>query len=247
MGSYKEKNISYGIACCRKSTFTKEYEILFIKKRLSYSFKCFLTGTYNINNKYSILKLLNTMTINEKIKILVIESFEHLWCEYKQQKIDKIYNKNKFMGYKKKFESLKEKDNGLFFKSLLEESDNTELIWEVPKGHSEGNEEPLKTAIREFKEETNIDKKHYKILYDVKPVVYSFIDNNIHYVYKYYIAIMKDSLFIPNISFNNIDSRYEISDIKFCSQSEIKFLNKNEKFIKFFQTIKKIAKNHNKK
>lgn len=57
---------SYGLALARKNHITGQYELLFIKKRLTYAYITFVKGIYNKNNDNELLKLFNNMTIEEK-------------------------------------------------------------------------------------------------------------------------------------------------------------------------------------
>ena len=68
---------SYGIALVRKN-INNIYEILFIKKRLSYAFIAFIKGIYNRNNDNDILRLLNNMTLDEKFCIMSL-NFNIMW------------------------------------------------------------------------------------------------------------------------------------------------------------------------
>ena len=62
--------------------------------------------------------------------------------------------------------------------------------WSIPKGHVEGNETEVETALREVKEETNIDAK---IVGDFKKVItYSPKDK-----------VIKDVVFFTGIPLNN--------------------------------------------
>jgi len=226
---------SYGIACCKKNKLTNEYEILLIKKKASYAYITFCKGIY-VNN-YDIIQLFNKMTLNEKLIILSYD-FKLIWyhCFLSYDETDKRLIKSK-----KKFDKYI-KNNSKYIYNIISESKNVELIWEIPKGHVNKNEENINAAIREFYEETHINKSKYKILYDVKPLIYSFTDENIHYIYYYYIAVMIDHKFIPKVSYKSSHMLFETSDIKFLPINSLFSINREYKFINLVKKIIKFAK-----
>ena len=76
----KQSNIviSYGIALTKKNKNTNNYELLFIKKRVTYAYITFIKGIYNKNNDNELIKLFNNMTIEEKICIMSL-NFNIMW------------------------------------------------------------------------------------------------------------------------------------------------------------------------
>lgn len=228
---------SYGVACCRKNPYcvNGQYEILFIKKRITYSFIEFVNGTYQQKNLFN---LINSMSTNEKILILTF-NFKLIWYHCNMS----CSNNKRYIKAKNKFDNLYKSDDGFKLKDMINESTNEELIWEIPKGRCKKNELPINAAIREFEEETNIDKLKYKVLYDKEPIVFSFCDNNINYVYYYFIGIMLDNYYEPKINYFVNNMVFEISDIKFVNTNLIKSLNKNISFHNMIKKIIKIVKN----
>ena len=71
---------SYGVALVRNNKINNQnnYEILFIKKRLTYAYIAFIKGIYNRNNDNDILRLLDKMTIDEKFCIMSL-NFNIMW------------------------------------------------------------------------------------------------------------------------------------------------------------------------
>lgn len=224
---------SYGIACCRKNTETGNYEILLVKKRVSYAFISFIKGSYNLKDEMNIYNLFNNMTLHEKLTILSC-NFETIWyaCH-----IDTNFLNDKYLYLSKKFNNFLNKYSKEDIKKIINSTKSIELIWEIPKGYSKKNETYLDAAVREFKEETTIEKNNYKILINENVINYSFIDNNVNYIYHYYVAIMKDNNFEPELKVNEDFSLIEISKIKFISSDEIRFLNKDKSFKKLFNKI----------
>jgi len=229
---------SYGILCCKKNRNTQKNEILFIKKKNTYAYISFIKGTYT--SDYDIKVLLNKMTLDEKLTIMSLD-FKLIWykCFLTYSEFDK-----KTIKLKKKFDKLKIKNNGQLLHSLIKKSNNVDLIYEIPKGHSNKYESHINASIREFQEETNLHKNKYKVLYDVKPLIYTFVDDNVKYIYEYYIAIMIDQNYIPTVSYNNKHMLYETSDIRFLPIDYIYIINNDMKFIKMIKTALKIAKKY---
>jgi len=243
----KQTNIvvSYGIALTKKNKNTNNLELLFIKKRVTYAFITFVKGVYNKNNDNELLKLFNNMTIEEKICIMSL-NFNIMW--YKLYMVHP-YNRymvkdlSKFENYKNKFEKRFLFDEGKRLLKLIKNTRSVSKLWEIPKGMINKNESTLNAAIREFREETNIKKNKYKILYNINPLEYIFVDDNITYKYVYYLAVMLDNKYVPNVELSiTSNSLKESIDIKFLNIIEISIINKDLKFIKFIKEIFKKTK-----
>jgi ADP-ribose pyrophosphatase YjhB (NUDIX family) len=227
---------SYGIACCKYNKLTKKNEILFIKKKNTYAYISFLKGMYV--SDFDLSLLFNKMTLDEKLTILSLD-FKLIWykCYLSYSEFDKKINK-----LKRKFDKLKERDNGKLLHNLIKNSSNVDLVYEIPKGHCNKNESYINAAIREFYEETHLHKNKYKILFDEKPITYTFIDENVKYIYTYYIAIMLDQQYIPKVNFDSEHMLYETSDIKFLPVDYIYIINNDKKFLNMIRNIFKIIK-----
>lgn len=237
--------VSYGIALTKKNKNTDRLELLFIKKRVTYAYITFIKGIYNKNNDNELLKLFNNMTIEEKICIMSL-NFNIMWYKlYMMHPYNRYIIKDltKFENYKNKFEKRFLSDEGKRLLKLIKNTKSVSKLWEIPKGMINKNESPINAAIREFSEETNIKKNKYKILYNLEPIEYTFIDDNIMYKYVYYLAVMLDNKYIPNIELCiNSKSLMESIDIKFLNITEISIINKDIKFIKFIKEIFKKTK-----
>lgn len=150
---------------------------------------------------------------------------------------------SKFESCKNKFEKRFLFDEGKRLLKLIKNTKSVSKLWEIPKGMNNKNESNLNAAIREFTEETNIKKNKYKILYNLEPIEYIFVDDNITYKYVYYLAVMLDHKYVPNIELSiNSNSLMESIDIKFLNILEISIINKDPKFIKFIKKIFKLTK-----
>ena len=72
---------SYGIALVKKNKLinnVNQYEILMIKKRLTYAYIAFVKGVYNKNNENELLRMFNNMTVDEKFCIMSL-NFNIMW------------------------------------------------------------------------------------------------------------------------------------------------------------------------
>jgi len=214
---------SVGIACCRIININNNNipQILLVQKKITYGFCNFVYGDYKIDNKEEIKKLLNKMTVEEKIDITTGD-FDRLWYKIWMDTKDrkKIKNNNRYYNCKRKFEELYEKENGEYLKKMIEKSHNINLIWEIPKGKKRKNEIDILAATREFQEETNISKSMFKIFPNTT-FKYEFIDNNVKYKLLYYAGIM-NKIYEPSINMGSIEQLKEITDIKFMSIVDIR-------------------------
>lgn len=238
---------SYGIALIKKNKqLTKiNYEVLMIKKRLTYAFIAFAKGIYNKYNEIELIKLFNNMTVDEKFSIMSL-SFNIIWHKLTLSLpyINKYSSKDltKYEKCKIKFEKTFLNDNGKKLLSLLNKSTSSKKIWEIPKGGTNKNESHINAAIREFYEETNIKKNKYKLLYNIPPLIYIFTDENITYKYIYYIGILLDNKYHLYLDFSTNSHIMEITELKFFNLDELKIINTDKKLINLIKKMFKIAK-----
>ena len=237
--------VSYGIALTRKNKINNNNELLFIKKRITYAYITFIKGVYNKNNDNELINLFNNMTAEEKICIMSL-NFNIMWYKsYLTLPHNRIISKDlsKFENNKNKFEKRFLCDDGKRLLRLLKNTKSINNLWEIPKGMVNKNESDINAAIREFNEETNIKKNKYKILYNINPITYIFVDENVTYKYVYYLAVMLDNKYVPNIELDTLGSSIKESiDIKFLNITEIAMINNNFNFMKIIKKIFKLTK-----
>ena len=199
---------SYGIICCRKHN-TEGTQILMVKKSVTYHFCEFVVGKYNIKNKAHLMRLFNNMTYYEKMDILSMD-FKTMWYRvYREHYEDVVFNKHSniyalhYFNKKSIFEKTFLIDNGELLRKLISNSVNVETQWEFPKGRKNNfRENDIMTAIREFKEETNVLDSQYTIQWNIKPYTESYIDFGVKYINKYYFAYT-DDIWEPVYNFCN--------------------------------------------
>lgn len=239
---------SCGIACLRTDS-KNQLEILLVKKRYTYEFCDFVLGNYDSSSRESIntsvRKLVNNMTIHEKIDILSL-NFDTMWFKiwlespilksYKpiintENAYDTLKKIKSYEKKKKKFTNVFLRDNGERLKNIVLNSKNNtsiELMWEIPKGRKRKIETNLDCAIREFKEETNIEQDNYNILFDINPIIETLNSSNTTYIHKYFVAYSTYQSKPELKIIKNLSQVTEISSIKWLKLNEIKFLdNKN--------------------
>lgn len=239
---FKQKNdssfvCSYGVACVRKNSDSGRYEILMIKKRHTYAFIEFVRGMYDPYKDYDLEYMFDAMTITEK-SIIHTRKFDTLWgvCNGEPTKSTErsVYNKSL-----KKYSTLVER--GVLL-TLISNTTNATLLWEIPKGRPNKKETASVSATREFEEETGLSKDSYRILFDEGTIEYSFIDCGVKYKYVYYIAVLGKNI-VPTYDYNNKHMLWEVSELRFMTSSAIQEMN-NQRLAKTARIIIKKAKKY---
>ena len=218
---------SYGIITFRSSL--EGIQLLMIRRKDSFGYIDFIRGKYTLNNLGHLIIMINEMSLEEKEKILTC-SFETLWTEMWHE--TNLQFKGEEYLSKKKFESLKD---GIFYddnqfitlKDIVEMSNTrwSETEWEFPKGRRNPKEKDLECALREFEEETGINKKYITVIENVLPFEEMFIgSNHKSYKHKYYLAFiekskdMNDEMNLQNYQKTEV-SKLEWKTIDHCLES----------------------------
>jgi len=161
------------------------FEYLIIQRKHSLGYIEFIRGKYNINEINTIIHLIKQMTPTE-IESIKTNDFKNLWEDvWKKTSYNKMYIKEMEESMKK-FNTLKE--NNFFNQELKNDYDESE--WGFPKGRRNPNEKNLKCALREFFEETGINKNNLIVLNKLFPLHEIFHGTNgVLYKHIYYIAL----------------------------------------------------------
>lgn len=260
---------SYGIACCRFSEADARYEILMVRKRVSYGFVTFVLGGYSKNDDAGIIDLLNNMTIQEKIDIMSLRFdviWWRMWLTFPGQLPESgndtdswlsIYFKRTIWDFvrtpppktkqelyivrKAFFEGVFLCDGGERLRRLMSRSTKSvDQLWEIPKGGIEPGESFLQCAQREFREETNVSAHKYSILGGVDPVARTFTCNETTYSENYFVA-METEMIQPKISVAESMQLLEIDAVAWVSIAELRHLHHND-IIPLVTTIFKIVR-----
>lgn len=226
---------SFGIALMRISN-TGEPEVLVVNKRCTYAFLMFIFGKYNeceiarrfakrradesASGKISddnIIELFNKMTLDEKLVIMTHDYLRMWYHFYLTERTDAHYYK-----HRAKFEQTFMQDGGRRLNDLLRKSKiNGAEIWEIPKGRrDDAKETDLNCAIREFREETRIEKNKYKLHSD-KTLQVTFISDNVKYVYKYYVAFATAEI-NTHVHVSNATTLSEIKEIRWMTLDDLR-------------------------
>lgn len=219
MRTWVKEKLSIGIALCR--FYCGKNQVLMVQKRYTYAFAAFAHGTYDCMNDRTILALLNSMTIDEKIILQSLNYsaiWQHVWLSPPPT------DSQKYRNMKNKFESaFIHSGNNMRLLDLIERSTNGSRVWEIPKGRQRKGEAEIHCAVREFYEETGIEKSRYHLSAEATRS-HTFVDDGIQYVQKYYIATTHLPI-NPRISLGSRIQVEEIADIRWMSIEDIRFVD----------------------
>jgi 8-oxo-dGTP pyrophosphatase MutT (NUDIX family) len=211
--------ISYGVIVVRLNSDINKLEAVLVKGRYTYEFNEFVCGNHSKRNIITIKYLLDQMTVNERCDILSL-NFDQMWYRIW---LNTNKNHDMYIKQKQKFEKYWMSDDGELLKELIKASKklpNRDVRIEFSKGRfAVGDSSELECAIRETKEETNIDPSQYTIIPNLKKQV-TFIQMNVKYIYNYYVGFT-NKVFDVNIDFSNIFQLSEISDVNWMNFDQI--------------------------
>ena len=193
---------SYGVILLKKNT------VLMVCRKDSIGFCEFIKGKYK--TKKDVNKLVSFMTKNE-LKILCQKSFEDAYKKlWNTLEID--YTKKYILRQKEKFENYCKLWYPICFDALHNGNFYYEAEWGFPKGKKEYNETEIEAALRELKEETQIDKSMIKIL-NKDPLLEIRKDGDCKFISNYYIAYAINEEIWE--TFETIPQKNEIIEIRF--------------------------------
>tara|TARA_B100000900_G_scaffold399485_1_gene402061 strand:- start:139 stop:948 length:810 start_codon:yes stop_codon:yes gene_type:complete len=240
---------SIGIIAIKKDKKNNKdvYSYLMICRKDSFGYIEFLRGKYPIYNEEYIQNIINEMTIQEKSRLLT-ESFDVLWNRLWGGYTNNVY-KNEEINARDKFNEIKKgihlyNDNFYNLEYLINNSNTSwvEPEWGFPKGRRNYQEHDLSAGMREFEEETGIDKSNLNIITNVIPYDEVFIGSNIKsYKHKYFLAVLKNNN-TPCINFQ----KSEVSSMKWhtLDQAIKKIRPYNYERIKIINNIENILKDY---
>ena len=243
---------SYGVICY--CNIDNEIKYLMIQRKDSLCYIEFLRGKYNLENINYICRLFKYITDNEK-KYIYNNTFDTLWKKlWKEYDINKF--KKEYLQSKKKFDKLKEgfeyNDEIINFDYIINNSQNNikiynETEWEFPKGRRNLNENNIKCALREFEEESGLNKNKIDLLNNKSYEEIYIAVNNIRYRHIYYLAkcikIDKNTFNLFN-SENKVQVK-EVRDVKWLNYSNV-IKNIRNIYIERIELFKRINKIINK-
>ena len=214
---------SYGTILFKSTD--QEIKYLMIRRKDSFGYIDFLRGKYVLHNVEQIQNMFNEMSIGEREKIKT-NNFEVLWKQMWGDILQSSQYKNEELSSQKKFDILK---NGIqigskyaSLESLINDctTDWKETEWEFPKGRRNFQEKDLDCAMREFEEETGINKKDLIVIENIVPFEEIFIgSNHKSYKHKYFLAFMDTKEEDKIVSLHNYQQT-EVSKIEWKSLEE---------------------------
>jgi 8-oxo-dGTP pyrophosphatase MutT (NUDIX family) len=196
---------SYGIVLFHEFDGIRKF--LMLRRKDSYGYIDFIRGKYSITNEFQIQSIIDEMSIHEKERIIKF-SFNKLWTDMWLD--SKNSHKNEEFNSEKKFYQITDKSNLININTFLDKSKTSwiETEWEFPKGRRNFNENDLECALREFEEETGINKENISIIENLLSFEEVFIGTNLKaYKHKYFLAYLN-----KNNSITNLDN-YQISEV----------------------------------
>jgi 8-oxo-dGTP pyrophosphatase MutT (NUDIX family) len=210
-----------------------------LRRRSSYAYTSFVRGDYSRKN---LQKMLEDMTIDEKKKLMKGD-FDEMWLEMTHKSyVNKDEIKKKCEKCKKRFEKLKKEYINFPMMLGCIETKRQTPEWGFPKGQKKGGgrvkigepqnctEDDLKCALREFEEETKINRNKLTILNEFPLYEYFLGTDKRMYKYYYFVAIIDDDA-DPFLDAKDYDQVFEISEIKWVDVCEVKnMLGKITKF-----------------
>jgi 8-oxo-dGTP pyrophosphatase MutT (NUDIX family) len=189
---------SYGIILFRINT-NKEPELLMIRRKDTFGYIDFVRGKYSTTNRFQIQKCIDEMTIEEKNRIITLP-FSQLWSQLWTRTTSGAYKSEESIS-SKKFEILRSagvvnidatgSETMITLIDMVHNSPTrwTEQEWEFPKGRRNFRENDIDCALREFEEETGINKKSITVIDNLVPYKEYFIGSNFKsYKHKFYMA-----------------------------------------------------------
>lgn len=219
---------SHGIIAFRY-TIDFGLQYLMIRRKNSFGYIDFIRGKYIQNNLDHLKLMFNEMSIEEK-ELIKNNSFETLWKLMwgNQDTSHQNQFKGEELSSQKKFDCLKNGipigGNGeiITLDILINNSSTSwnETEWEFPKGRRNFQEKDLDCALREFEEETGINKKYIKIIDNLLPFEEMFLgSNHKSYKHKYFLGFVENSeINLLNFQLNEV-SKIEWKTIEECLES----------------------------
>ena len=195
---YKKNPItSYGIICFKRTTDNKicddkksnmfsllqednnkiiknTYDFIIIRRKDSFAFAEFVKARYDIYNINYIKKLLENMTKHEitflKNAKTPEEIWDKLWLKKNNNRVKEYEFKKRKNKLNKLIKGITTKNKFYNIKTMCSEikSKRIEQEWGFPKGRKFSNETNKQCSIREFMEETNLNRKDFILHYNMK-------------------------------------------------------------------------------
>lgn len=199
-------------------------------RRDSYGYIDFLRGNWKTDE--DVVDLFKRMTPDEIQRINQTLDFDLLWDDLWFDKTSFIYKKNKLRA-KAKYVAISSKLNELVERIDLSPRSLEKNKWGFPKGKKEPSESSMGCALREFSEETRINKKHLSLTYDITTKQHQTVyeeytgSDGKRYSTLYYVAETYSTYIPPKLVQNNLRDPTisdEASDLRWVTLDEAREL-----------------------
>jgi len=207
------------ILCSSKSLVTGvdetcSLQFLLIQRKDSLNFVEFIRGKYDITDISYIERMFRNMTIAEQERILFLD-FEGLWKSVWGRASRS--HRSEFELSLARYNKIRSQLPGIIQKNR---SSWTEPEWGFPKGRRNYLENDISCAVREFVEETGLQRNSFRIMENILPVTEKFFgSNHVHYCHKYYIAVCYPDINV-SMNYDNETMSKEIGDIKWLTHDQ---------------------------
>lgn len=221
--------ISFGVILTQVNPRTSRPEAILVRGRYSYEYSEFVHGRYSRKNIRAVEALFSAMSINERLTIYSLD-FEKMWylIWLTTTNQEELYHRKHA-----KFQSTwMQNDCGKRLRELIMTSQTTPtplrqdggVRWEFPKGKRQSKHEPdINCAIREFKEESGIDKRDYQILPGFKRRI-SYVHMGVRYVNVYYVAVARRTL-RPSLDLRALVQAAEVSEVRWMDIEQMRLID----------------------
>jgi 8-oxo-dGTP pyrophosphatase MutT (NUDIX family) len=191
-------------------------EFLLIQRKDSLSFLEFMRGKYSHLDENYISMLMLNMTKGEQQRLLTL-TFDELWKDMWGGTSSVKSHKNNYETSERKYQLMKPR-MAEFVEKYPSKWDEPE--WGFPKGRRNPYESDIVCAIREFQEETGLQRDDFKVIQNTGCLTETFFgSNHVHYCHKYYFAICQPNT-VVELNTNNDTMTREIGAIKWCTLDE---------------------------
>jgi ADP-ribose pyrophosphatase YjhB (NUDIX family) len=238
---------SFGVICYRLRYDLRHNcvfpEYLMVQRKDSICFVEFIRGKYETSDKHYISQLIHGMTQQEHEKLgkqTFDEMWDYMWHTNRRMHSEYFTSREKFTHV---VEGVESRDGEMFtLASLLKASPSVSLEpeWEFPKGRRNGMEDNLQCALREFEEETGVQRSKIEV---VDPHRYVSLSkqgiNGVMYKTILYMAKCKQRIDQSSLSTLNEMQRREVRSVRWLNFTDVCSRLRTDQQVKTFERCNK--------
>jgi hypothetical protein len=194
----------------KDSSKKNKIKYLMITRRHSLGYIEFIRGRYSVENTSGLISLFQQMTQKE-IDRIGETNFDKIWNDFWNNTIrfslhDTEYNKSKFK-YIKLVNATIDLNLDFYVKNVKALYEKNEIGFAKGRKSKYKQETDMECALREFEEETGVNKENISIVSDEAIIEYMTGTNGLKYQHNYYLAIAENDC-IGNIQYDEVESIY---------------------------------------